>query len=484
MSHPHPVTQNLDACAREPIHIPGSVQPHGALLALQEPSLIAVQASSNCGELLGIPHAELLGRDFRELLEPGALAAFEEALAAGDPARVSPLKLVIGPRAFDAVFHHSGGLLVVELEPAPPASETFARHHRQLQRSLTAMQEAEDLSGLFATIAEAVSSLTGYERVMVYRFDADWHGEVVGEVLTGDVDSYMGLHFPASDIPEQARALYAKTWLRIIPTVDYTPAVLEPPLNPLTGQPLDLSFSILRSVSPVHLEYLRNMNVGASMSISLIVHGKLWGLVACHHRTARALPYSVRAACELFGQVASAEIAASEKARRLTDHAVAKTIQTRFFDVISEEENPTDALLRYTPSLLTFMGAGGAAVCRGDQCSLVGIAPPKVQVGELLQWLRSRIGTEHIFATDHLSQYWPPAADWTESASGLLAIELSRVDSHWLLWFRPEVVKTVRWAGNPEKPVEEGLRLHPRKSFDTWQQTVTGRSLPWTDAEL
>ncbi|MGV3533311.1 MAG: sensor histidine kinase, partial [Chthoniobacteraceae bacterium] len=139
---------------------------------------------------------------------------------------------------------------------------------------------------------------------------------------------------------------------------------------------------------------------------------------------------------------------------------------------------------RYTPSLLTFMGAGGAAVCRGDQCSLVGIAPPKVQVGELLQWLRAGIGTEHIFATDHLSQYWPPAADWTESASGLLAIELSRVDSHWLLWFRPEVVKTVRWAGNPEKPVEEGLRLHPRKSFDTWQQTVTGRSLPWTDAEL
>lgn len=475
---------DLTECAREPIHIPGAIQPHGALLALREPELTIVQASDNCAAVLRCAAAELLGRDFRALMDPEARERVDAALAEGDPARVSPLSLTLARQRFDGLFHRSDGLLVVDLEPAPPIAENFARHHRRLQEAMTAMNELGDLPKLYQLAAQTVSDLTGYERVMVYRFDADWHGEVVSEVLTADVDSYFGHHFPASDIPAQARALFAKSWLRIIPNVKYLPAALEPALNPLTGRPLDLSFSVLRSVSPVHLEYLRNMNVGASMSISIIVEGKLWGLIACHHRTARPLPYAVRAACELFGQIVSAQIAAAENARRLAERAEVRRLQTRFFDVIAREQNATEALLRYTPTLLEFLGAGGAAIVLGGQCHLVGETPGREAVSALLKWLEQRGSDEPVYATDSLSSSFAPAARWKENASGLLAVKLSRIEPDWVLWFRPEVLATLTWAGNPEKPMEPGLRLHPRKSFSAWQHTVRGRSLPWKEAEV
>lgn len=479
-----PPASDLEACAREPIHIPGAIQPHGVLLALSAPELTIAQASANTAAHLGVPADELLGRDVRSLFEPADAARLAEALASDDPGRHSPVVVSSGGRHFEALLHRHHGVLIIELEPAPAQTENFAQHHRRLQAAMTAMSRAGELAELYNVAARAIAELTGYERVMVYQFDADWHGEVVGEVLSAPVDSYMGLHFPASDIPEQARALYASNWLRIIPTVDYQPAALHPPINPITGAPLDLSVSVLRSVSPVHLEYLRNMEVGASMSISLIVDGKLWGLIACHHRTARPLPFAVRAACELFGQLASREIAVHEKSRRLAERAEVRAIQTRFFDVIAREENFADALLRYTPGLRDFMGASGLAVALGEQCNLFGDTPTRPQVQELLAWLATRPTSEPVFVTDSLSTHWPAASEMTEKASGLIAVRLSRMAPHWVLWFRPEVITTVTWAGNPEKPVEAGMRLHPRKSFAAWEETVRGRSRPWQEAEV
>ncbi|MDB6155234.1 MAG: multi-sensor signal transduction histidine kinase [Chthoniobacteraceae bacterium] len=471
----------LDVCAREPIHIPGAIQPHGALLAVREPELTISQASVNCDTLLGLNPADLLGRNLYDLLDPEEKAKIADALEQKNPAQESPLAISFNGRRFDALLHRNDGVLIVELEPAPPGAENFARHHRRLQGFIEEMQHAATLPAFYAVVARAVSQLTGYERVMVYKFDADWNGEVLGEMLTADVDSYVGLHFPASDIPAQARALYARSWLRIIPTVDYTPAVLEPALNPQTGRPLDLSYAVLRSVSPIHLEYLRNMEVGASMSISLLVEGKLWGLIACHHRTERQLPFAVRAACELFGQITSREITAKQEEERLGKQAEINTIQTRFFDAISRAENLAEALLRYAPSLLEFMNAAGAAICLGGQCSLVGQTPPRDQVSALLSWLQER-GEEPVFATDSLSLHWAPAAAFKELVSGLLSVKISRVEPHFVLWFRPEVLATVNWAGEPKKSVDG--RLHPRKSFAIWQETVTGRSLPWNDGDL
>jgi len=331
------------------------------------------------------------------------------------------------------------------------------------------MQRAAEPGSLFSIISRAIADLTGYERVMVYRFDADWHGEVVAETLTADVESYMGLHFPASDIPEQARALYARSWLRIIPAVDYIPAAIEPPLNPETGRPLDLSFSVLRSVSPIHLEYLRNMNVGASMSISLMVDGRLWGLIACHHRTPRPLPFVLRAACELFGQIASREIASQQEHRRLAARVEINRIQTRFFDILAREDNAAEALLRYTPTLLQFMSARGAAIAMGGQLSLVGQTPTRGETRALLEWLQTREDENGIYHSDSLSGDWAPAAEFKQAASGLLSVKLSRVEPQFVLWFRPEVITTVNWAGNPEKPADPHARISPRKSFASWQ---------------
>ena len=481
-------TLDLDSCAREPIQVPGAIQPHGVLLAVSEPDLVCTQASVNADRWLDRPVSGLLGRTLRAGLGAEFGQAVEAALGTGDPQQVSPLRVEISGRAFDALLHRHDGMLLVELEPAGGRDRAnpgvFAHHHRRLQGALAAMRVALDLSALYPIIAQTVAALAGFDRVMVYRFDPDWHGEVVGEALSSpEVDSYLGLHFPASDIPVQARALYEKNWLRLIPTADYAPAALEPVLNPRTGRPLDLSFAALRSVSPIHLEYLRNMGVGASMSVSLMVDGKLWGLVACHHRSARFVTAAARAACELFGQAASTEIAAKQEARRLADLSRAQTVQSRFFDVISSEENVFAALVRYTPQLLEFMGAGGAAVWVDGRCTLLGDTPPGEAVETLVGFLQTR-ELNPLLCTDHLASLLPAAAAWSGAASGLLAVRLSRVEPHFVVWFRPEALTTVHWAGNPHKPVEPGERLHPRKSFADWQEIVRGHSRPWTEPEL
>ena len=478
-------TLDLDACAREPIHIPGAIQPHGLLLAVREPDLVCTQLSANVSSLLGRPAAEFLGRDLAEGFGVAFQTQIERALIAGDdPCEVSPLSTEIDGRAFDASLHRHDGVLIIELEPAAGASDpVFAHHHRRLQSALAAMRAAPDLVALYPIIAQTIAALSGFARVMVYQFDADWHGAVVGEALASSkVDSYLGLHYPASDIPVQARALYERNWLRLIPAVTYRPAAVEPMLNPLTGRPLDLSFAALRSVSPVHLEYLRNMGVGASMSVSLLVGGKLWGLVACHHPGTRLVSPAARAACELFGQAASTEIAAKQESGRLAELARAQTVQGRFFDVISGKADVFAALVRYTPQLLELMGAGGAAVWVDGRCTLLGATPPREAVETLVQALEL-LELSPLFATDHLASFLPEAAAWSAAASGMLAVRLSRVEPHFVLWFRPETLLTVHWAGNPHKAVENDGRLHPRKSFADWQETVRGHSLPWGEPE-
>ena len=482
-------TADLDACAQEPIHIPGAIQPHGFLFAVRESDYRCTQVSANVSILLSRLTTEIVGQELSVVCGGVFQTRIQAALASGDPSEVSPLPVQINGLPFSALLHRQDGVLIIELEPIHETVEeegtvVFAHHHRRLQGALAAMRQAGGLSALYPIIAQTIASLSGFDRVMVYRFDPHWHGEVVGEALSSsDVDSYLGLHYPASDIPVQARLLYKRNWLRLIPTVSYAPAILEPTLNPQTGRPLDLSFAALRSVSPVHLEYLRNMGVSASMSVSLLVDGKLWGLVACHHRQPLFVPAAARAACELFGQAASTEIAAKQEANRLEELASAQTVQSRFFDVISGAENVFAALVRYTPQLLEFMRAGGAAVWVDGRCTLLGATPPSEAVESIVSFLQNQEMTP-LFTTDHLAALLPAAAEWSAMASGLLAVRLSRVEAHFVLWFRPEALTTVHWAGNPHKPVEPGERLHPRKSFADWQEIVRGHSLAWAEPEL
>ncbi len=480
---------DLQECAREPIHIPGRIQPHGVLLALEEPGLLCRVASANTEVLLGQEPSAVLERPLEEILGEAAGAQVRAHLreAAGGTPRPRSLTchLQRGIRTFDALFHRHDGLLILELEPADPGVESsFPDFYHRVRGSLARLQGAGTIRELCQAAAEEVRSITDFDRVMVYQFDPEWNGEVIAEARAEEMEPFLGLHYPASDIPAQARQLYTINWIRLISDVDYRPVGLEPALNPLTGCPLDMSFSVLRSVSPVHIEYLQNMEVGASMSVSLLREGKLWGLIALHHRTPRHVPYAVRSACEFLGQMLSLQFSLRERQEDLDYRFELRSTLTRLRARVAPEIGLPQALSEGTEDLLKLVGAAGAALIQEEEVFLLGETPPAEAVRRLVGWLETQHVDEPV-ATDALPTRWPEAEAVRDAASGLLSVTLSRTSR--LLWFRPEVVRVVNWSGDPRKPVRTepgGPRIHPRKSFELWKETVRGRSRPWHPAEL
>lgn len=488
---------DLSNCAREPIHIPGAVQPHGALFALREPELVVLQASANVRELFGVAAEEVLGHPVDALLGRDEADRLRAVLAAGDPAGANPLRMTVGGAAWDGIVHRTEGAAVLELEPGSGGDpRSVGALYTQVRGALARLQGARTLSALCEAVADETRRITGLDRVMVYRFDPSWNGEVVAEARTPEIDGFMGLHFPATDIPAQARELYRRNWLRLIADSGYRPSPIVPPLNPDTGAALDLSGSTLRSVSPIHLEYLRNMDVGASMSVSLLRGGELWGLVACHHASPRYVPYEVRNACEFLGQAFSVQLGAvADIEDRGYDLHVA-SLGARLLDRTAADDDWVRAVTAGAPNLGDLAAADGAAVVTGDGCATVGTTPSEAQIRALAAWLAER--DADLFHTEHLSAEFAPAAEYAPVASGLLAAAVSRGRGDYLMWFRPEVVRTVQWAGNPDKAVQSNGRapgdaeqhangvptLHPRRSFEAWSETLRGRSLPWKPAEV
>jgi light-regulated signal transduction histidine kinase (bacteriophytochrome) len=298
---------DLTNCDREPIHIPGLIQPHGVLMALS-PSLTVTQTSDNVVARLGLSVDDVLCRSLADVLGTRAADIVAAALVDGRWKEANPLGVVARGQHLDAIVHEHDGVTIVELEPAPKVPGADARSLRSL---LSALQHARTLDELCRCAVREVKRLTRFERVMLYRFDAAGHGSVDAEARDPGLDPYLGLRYPASDIPQQARALYRKNWLRLIPDARYTPARLVPSLRPDTGAPLDLTFAVLRSVSPIHLEYLENMGIRASFSVSLIVDDELWGLISCgNHSGPLMVPYEVRSAVEVIGRLLSLQFAA------------------------------------------------------------------------------------------------------------------------------------------------------------------------------
>ncbi|MDX2099988.1 MAG: ATP-binding protein, partial [Leptolyngbyaceae cyanobacterium bins.59] len=325
-----------------------------------------------------------------------------------------------------------------------------------------------------------------YDRVMIYQFAPDGSGTVIAEAKAPDLEPYLGLHYPDSDIPRQAKYLYTLNPLRLIPEVNYEPVPILSQESE-SKEPLDLSFSTLRSVSPIHIEYLKNMGVGASMSISLLKQGVLWGLIACHHKTPKGVSYTLRSVCEFLGQVMSLELISKEEKEGLDDKVQLRTIQAQFVEAISTADNLVDALLDNRDNLLGVVGATGAALCISGHLTLVGKTPSESEVYELLDWLQDRF-QDNLFVTDSLTSQYPQGIDFREVGSGLLALSISKIQKDAVLWFRPEILQQVNWAGNPDKPkrveVDGSLTIFPRKSFSLWQETVRLKSLPWQSWEV
>ncbi|MGN6504114.1 MAG: ATP-binding protein [Tepidisphaeraceae bacterium] len=485
-------TVDLRNCDKEPIHVPGRVQSHGLMLVLDGAELAIRHISSNASTLLGVPADAVLGQTLERFVSSSLFAAIRErrddSSMQGNVAYFGSTPAGPNGATFHALVHRYKGRIFLELEPARSADDVSFHNLYSLVRTATGrLKGADSVADLCQITAEEVRRITGFDRIMIYQFDPEWNGVVLAEDKAADVQSYLDLRFPASDIPRQARQLYLQNRLRLIADVASAPADLVPAVDPVSGEPVDMSYAALRSVSPVHIEYLKNMGVDASMSISIVKDDQLWGLVACHHRTAKPLPYEVRAACEHLGEIVALQLSAKEYAAGADYRIALKAVQTRLLAHMAAEGNFVDGLVRHPEELMSLTDAAGAAVEVDGVLHLIGKTPPMRDVEQLLHWLRVTHPAVDVYQTDSLSSQYPQAAGFTASASGILALSIPQFRKSYVVWFRPEIVQTVKWAGDPTKPASQGpggeVRLHPRKSFETWKQTVHGRSQPWRKEE-
>ena len=479
---------DLSTCDREPIRTPGSIQPHGFALTLSDDRTV-LQASENLEQHIGSPAAGAIGKPLAGVIGDAQAALIEHELAVN---RVAERPLYLGTVCignacyFDVLAHRYDGVLMLEFESvARHASADFRNLYPLVGEFLLKLNDTSTTDDMSALAANEIREVTGFGRVMVYHFDHDGHGHVIAESLADGYHSYLGQRFPASDIPRQARELYTLNRIRLIHDANYTPAKLVPAINPVTGAPNDLSFAALRSVSPIHLQYMRNMNTLASMSVSLIVKGKLWGLISCHNETPCPVAFEQRTACEQLGQILALSIESREDANELQFRLDLRRIMVSMLGGLTQGANFIDNMSSVFPALLKFERASGVAIIVDDRLLTYGDTPPEVQLRELVAWLSTKAHGD-IFHTDNLSSVYPPGAGMTHNASGILALPISRIHKHYLIWFRPEVVHTIDWAGNPNAKDSAGPlgQLTPRTSFTSWRETIHGTSIPWHNGEL
>ncbi|WP_294991245.1 ATP-binding protein [uncultured Stenotrophomonas sp.] len=475
---------DLHHCAREPIHTPGAIQPYGVLLVVEPHSLrVRERAISQPGLLqqFGEPLEQHVSEVLGGVLTPFQ-ALFQQATV-GSSAHVGAVHLD-GLGRHQLLLHRSATDLLIELEaPVPGQPGSLEELYPAIRELMTGIETATSVEDLCRLAAAHMRQLTGFDRTLVYQFDAGWNGIVVAEDGNGLLPSYLDLRFPESDIPAQARELYRRNRVRLIADNNYTATPLLRSEAHRNAPATDLSLAVLRSVSPVHLQYMRNMGTGASMSVSLVHEGQLWGLVSCHTVQPRRLPYHVRTACEFMGQILSLQIALKERARAIEERVARRSLLVKLLARMAGDEDFMAALHRDEASLLSLTGAAGAAIVHKGDCMRVGQCPAASDVLALADWLAQQQAGQEIYCSDHLAAEWAPGARLCDLASGLLAVSISQLHDSYLMWFRPEVVRTVRWGGDPRKTASAGVALSPRNSFEAWKETVQQRSLPWNDAD-
>ncbi len=480
---------DLTNCDREPIHIPGQIQSHGFLLVATPDGIIRFFSDNIAKFIEGIDE-NLLGRtlDYFEtfveqpklqgwighLLTLGRISGYEQ---------INPYQVSIGGKKFHLIVSESQGFELLEFEPI--FSTTFIDVQKMIGKSVSEMLADKNMQNLFNNTAAQVKSIINYDRVMIYRFADDGHGEVVAEEKNAGLESWLGLHYPASDIPKQARELYKLNLTRLIADVNATPSKIF--ADPSQNEPLDLTGSQLRAVSPIHIQYLKNMGVASSFSISLIYKKELWGLIACHSYSARFIDYKSRESAKLIGQILSSalEFRQDEENQLILGRfnsnvdLMAKNLQAN--------DNIADALTAESINILDLSQATGAAVVYEKRIIKLGTTPNDDQIKGIVEWAAEHV-TEPLYHTNNLSALYTAALGYQNIASGVLMVELSKGLREYVMWFKPEHAQTIKWAGNPDKPAEIGqsglLQISPRHSFEVWLQNVKGVSESWRPEEL
>lgn len=493
---------SLTNCDDEPVQTPGCIQSHGLLLALRLPDLVVTQISENCPRWTGAPADKMLGRGLAEVVGTAAADRIRhlvrtEALES-NPCYAQTARLPGSPdveAALDMSVHLADGVLLLEMEPSvrgPAVAGQDGDYFAMVKKTIGRLKSTQSLAEFCDVVAREARSITGLDRAMVYQFHADDSGEVMADARRDDLPSWQGLRYPAEDIPRPAREIFKRIGVRPLPDVAGTLSEMVPLLNPDTGRPLQMTHCALRGASVMYTEYLHNMGVAATLTMPILRDGALWGLIACHHYTPKALPYPLRSAAEFLAQIASLEIAQAELREHLQYRihldAVHLAVLAR-----SGGDGQLSPASPGAPSLLEGIEADGVAVFQQGSWQLAGQTPSLAQLEPLATWLRGRIEQTHeglqACAVDALGAAFAPAAAYAAMASGVLAMAVSRQpDSGLILWLRGEQVQTFRWAGNPhEKPTAfgaQGARLTPRRSFDLWQEQVRGRSKPWRRVEV
>ncbi|WP_442949342.1 ATP-binding protein [Nostoc sp.] len=484
---------NLISLKEASIHVFSQIQPHGVLLVLDECELKILQVSTNTLKFFGITPENMLQKKLEDLLDPFQIERIKTGLSGANLDLINSTKVWVRKQGddyivFDAVFHRNQeGFLIVELEPTITQENIpFLNFYHLARASINQLEKVSNFRDFCQVIVQEVRKITEFDRVMLYKFHDDGHGCVVAEEKLEKLEPYFGLHYPESDIPQPAKKLFVTNSIRIIPDSSSEPVKVFPVNNPISDRPIDLTNSILRSAAPCHIEYLDNMGVAATLTISLIKDQKLWGLIACHHQSPKYISYELRKACEFLGRLIFTEISAREETEDHDRQINLTYIQSRLIEYMSQEENFIDGLVKNPQNLLDLASAQGAAVYFGGNYRVVGETPKEEDLNFLIQWLKKNV-EEEVFYTDSLAQIYPDAESFKNVASGLLAIPIAK--RNYVLWFRPEVIKTVNWGGDPNQAFEvsqsEGnIRLCPRKSFELWKETVHLTSLPWKDVEV
>ncbi len=461
-----PEHRELTPCDREPIHLSGAVQPHGIML-VADPKTMRVVAGAGAIEDVLTP--EWLGRDLSELLA-------QDVAALADAAPMGPGGTVLAApvAGLDLALHRSGPWLIAELEPAGEETRSAAATLGWLDAITAGFERAGTLKALCERAATAFRALTGFDRVMIYRFLDDEAGCVVGEDRDPALSSFLHHHFPATDIPRQARALYVRNRTRVIPDVHYVPA----PLRPAGFEGVDLSDVAIRSVSPVHVEYLQNMGVEASASISIVKDGLLWGLVACHNMTPRTMSRSIRAAAAAMAGALARQILAKEEAEAYRGRLALRSEEDALRPLLFQDADLLKILGRRVEEVRRMLDADGLVLIRDQTVIASGVVPADEDVLDLVRALSLR-EEAMPFATRELAAEWHGARSFG-AITGVLALRID--DRHVMMWLRVEQIEEIEWAGNPHKavPHDPDVTLHPRASFESWHETVRGRARRWT----
>lgn len=480
---------DLSTCDHEPIHIPGQIQSHGFLIGVDDQMIIRFQSDNldsfipgHQSDFIGKPLsflAECIGTEnplgFEQLIKLGRSNNFEQT---------NPYRMLISGLALNLIISRSADYFMLEFEPAEISADQDISG--LIGSSISEMLGDKDLQTLLFNSAVQVRKIIGYDRVMIYRFAEDGHGEVIAEAKNEDLSPWLGLHYPASDIPKQARELYKLNLIRLIADVNTQPSKILG-LN-FKGMAIDLTHAQLRAVSPMHIQYLKNMGVASSFSISLIYKQELWGLIACHHYSPRFIPFKARSSARLIGQILSSAL---EFRQDEADYQIQEDFNSRIEKLVkslNEHEHIDDGLVNdQTDHLLHITQAAGVMIAYEGRRTKLGITPAEAQLDQLVAWI-SAAQKEGIWHTDHLSQIFPEALKFKDTASGVLVCMLSRELKELIIWFKPEKLVTIEWAGNPEKSVEIDpagfTHISPRHSFEAWSETVSGKSECWKPEEL